>query len=120
MFPNFSHPADNLDLGFGPTLTWVTDEESGLAVAKRYLKACGMRIVSDRDFCHRLNNTHQNAINAAGYKDTVAKNTFLSRVARTPYGSASNLTLKAELLDQLHQAAEVDPRLLQDIEAAWK
>ena len=87
------------------TLTLASDEGSDCRLSSIYLVSCGLRIRFERDFLHRLNNTHNNAVSSAGYSDVQAKAIFLSRVNRTPYGSAGARNRKREMFMQLHQVA---------------
>ena len=83
------------------TLTLVSDEGSECRLSSIYLVSCGLRVRFERDFLHRLNNTHNNAVSSAGYSDVPAKAIFLSRVKN---GSAGARNRKQEL----HQSAKTD------------
>ena len=101
------------------TLTLVSDEGSDCRLSSIYLVSCGLRVRFERDFLHRLNNSHLNAISSAGYSDIQAKAIFLSRVNRTPYGSAVARNRKCEMFTQLHQIAKADNRILQEYERSY-
>ena len=103
----------------GNVLVWVSDEDTSMALAKRYLKNCGCRVRAERDFSHRYNNSHKLAISKAEFEDITAKVMFLSRVNRTPFASGANLNRKAEMLCQLKELCGADPTILLEAESGW-
>ena len=96
------------------TLTLVSDEGSECRLSSIYLVSCGLRVRFARDFLHRLNNTHNNAVSSAGYSDVQAKVIFLSRANRTPYGSAGAKNRKQEMFLQLQQLAKAETKILEE------
>ena len=85
-------------------LVFTADEGPDMKLSHAFLSSVGLRCRSERDFWHRLDNTHANAVGLGhGYADAAAKALFLSRVNRAPWGSGANANLKAELLAQFDQ-----------------
>ena len=107
---------DDCDL---PVLTIISDEDTSQRLMAKYLISCGVRARYDRDFSHRYNNTHSNAIAHSDYQHVFAKIVFLSRVNRGPWGSAANQALKSDMLLDLHKVLEVDQRLQHELRASY-
>ena len=101
------------------TLTLVSDEGSECRLSSIYLVSCGLRVRFERDFLHRLNNTHNNAVSSAGYSDVQAKAIFLSRMNRTPYGSAGAKNRKQEMFLELQQLAKADTKILEEAQKSY-
>ena len=103
-----------------PVLVLTSDEGPDQKLAHSFLTSVGLRCRYERDFYHRWDNSHTNAVSSAGYSEVTAKVLFLSRVNRTPFGSGANARLKSELLDQLGQVVRVDPQQLLSFEAGFR
>lgn len=56
-----------------------------MKLAAAFLGAAGLRVRFEKDFSHRYDNCHINAVTRGGYSDILAKGTFLSRVGRMPW-----------------------------------
>ena len=91
----------------GDVLSFTSDEGPDMKLSHAFLASVGLRCRYERDFWHRLDNSHCNSVGQTpGYSHVQAKALFLSRVNRTPYGSGANANLKMELLVQFHQVCQ--------------
>lgn len=61
------------------------DEGPDMKLAAAFVGAAGLRVRFEKDFSHRYDNCHINAVTHGGYSDILAKGTFLSRVGRMPW-----------------------------------